>query len=122
MLLSLELDSMSSSGISGIADFFRPNGCDLLCVVPLFWGGLPQSCQRLTCLFSLACNGVDPICNRCQSWPSTTVKYYSGKLSRCPPWSGFHQNNYAPTDNIYVKQLRSGEDPELRNTPKNASY
>ena len=73
---------------------------NLLCMVPPFLGGLHQSCQWLTCSPSLACNGVGPICNQCQSRPSTTVKYYSGKLSQCPPWSGFHQSNYAPTDNI----------------------
>ena len=32
------------------------------------------------------------------------------------------QNNTGRGTGIYVMQLRSGEDPELRNTLKNASY
>ena len=72
----------------------------LLCVVPSFLEGLYQSCQRLICLFSLACNGGGLICNQRPSRPLTTVKYYIGKLSRCLPWSRFHQNDYAPTGNI----------------------
>ena len=63
MLLSLELDSMSSSGIFGIADFFRPDVVGSSVRGAFILGGLHQSCQWLTCLFSLACNGVGPICN-----------------------------------------------------------
>ena len=107
MLLSLELDSMSSSGVawSGTVSFGPDVVGSSMCGAFVFGGRWHQYFHRLVCLTVLVCNDVGPICNQFQLRPSITGRYYSGMLLQCLSWSGFHRSSCALVCSIQLLQV-----------------